>query len=271
GNTVVSRYTAAGDRTQGDAASEQVVLTQEQPAANHNGGMLAFGPDGYLYIGLGDGGGANDTYGNGQNMNTFLGKILRIDVNGGDADNDQAYGIPQDNPFVNDEEARPEIWATGLRNPWRFSFDRETGDLYIGDVGQNTYEWVNYQPANVKEGRNYGWPITEGNHCFQEEECDRDGLTPPVLEYTHDEGCSITGGYVYRGEEYPALQGAYLFGDYCSGRLWTGYHDASGKWGMAQMAETGRSISSFGEDEAGELYLTDLQEGVVYRITARGR
>ncbi len=268
GDTVVARYTAPGDRTQGDPESEQVVLTQDQPAANHNGGMLAFGPDGYLYIGLGDGGGAGDQFGNGQNPDTFLAKILRIDVNAG---GEQPYTVPRDNPFVGQEGTRPEIWATGLRNPWRFSFDRGTGDLYIGDVGQNRYEWVNYQPAGLREGRNYGWPITEGNHCFDAENCDRTGLTPPVAEYTHDDGnCSITGGYVYRGARYPQLRGSYVFGDYCSGQLWTLARNGENEWVMTEMTDTDRTISSFGEDEAGELYLTDIQDGAVYRVTAEG-
>jgi glucose/arabinose dehydrogenase len=268
GDTVVARYTAPGDHARGDPESEQVVLTQDQPAANHNGGMLAFGPDGYLYIGLGDGGGAGDTYDNGQNPDTFLAKILRIDVNAG---GEQPYAVPPDNPFVGREGTRPEIWATGLRNPWRFSFDRGTGDLYIGDVGQASYEWVEYQPAGSRGGQNYGWPITEGSHCYREEGCDRDGLTPPVAEYTHEQGQAITGGYVYRGSRYPRLRGAYIFGDYGSGRLWTLARDAAGRWVMTEMADTEHSISSFGEDEAGELYLTDLQEGTVYRVTGRPR
>jgi len=268
GNDTVARYTATGDRREGDTASEQIVLSQEDPAANHNGGMLAFGPDGYLYISFGDGGGAGDTYGNGQNNDTFLAKILRIDVNSG---GDRPYSVPQDNPFVDEEGTRPEIWAKGLRNAWRFSFDRETRDLYIADVGQNAWEWVAFQPAGDKVGRNYGWPITEGNHCYEAEQCDRTGLTAPVAEYSHSIGQSITGGYVYRGENSPALRGAYIFGDYVSGLLWTLYRNAAGRWVMTQVLDTDRNISSFGEDEAGELYLTDLQEGAVYTITGRPR
>ncbi|MDQ3327740.1 MAG: PQQ-dependent sugar dehydrogenase [Chloroflexota bacterium] len=268
GNDTVARYTAPGDHREGDTASEQIVLSQEDPAANHNGGMLAFGSDGYLYISFGDGGGAGDTYNNGQNNDTFLAKILRIDVNTG---GDRPYSVPPDNPFVDEEGTRPEIWAKGLRNAWRFSFDRETRDLYIADVGQNAWEWVLFQPAGDMDGRNYGWPITEGNHCYEAEECDRTGLTAPVAEYSHDIGQSITGGYVYRGEGSPALRGAYIFGDYVSGVLWTLYRNDAGRWVMTQAMDTDRSISSFGEDEAGELYLTDLQEGAVYTITGRPR
>ena len=268
GNNTVARYTATGNRREGDIATEQIVLSQEDPAANHNGGMLAFGPDGYLYIAFGDGGGAGDTYGNGQNNNTFLAKILRIDVNTG---GDRPYSVPQDNPFVDQEGTRPEIWATGLRNPWRFSFDRESGDLYIADVGQNAWEYVYFQAADDRGGHNYGWPITEGNHCYEAEECNREGLTPPVAEYSHNVGQSITGGYVYQGERSPALRGAYLFGDYVSGILFTLHRNAADRWVTTEAISTGRSISSFGEDEAGELYLTDLQEGTVYRISGRPR
>ncbi len=263
GDSVISRFTAPGDRQRADAGSERVVLTEDQPAANHNGGMLAFGRDGYLYAGFGDGGGANDQFGNGQNRNTLLGKILRIDVNRG-----SPYAIPQDNPFRGEEGVRAEIYAYGLRNPWRFSFDRDTGDLYIGDVGQGQYEWVLYQRAGTKGGQNYGWPITEGDHCFLEEGCNREGITPPVTEYTHDLGCSITGGYVYRGERYPALRGAYLFGDYCDGRVWTLHRDRAGKWIQTEMLQEEISISSFGEDEAGEVYITDLASGNVYQVAA---
>lgn len=268
GNNTVARYTATGDRREGDTGSEQIVLSQEDPAANHNGGMLAFGPDGYLYIGFGDGGGAGDTYGNGQNNDTFLAKILRIDVN---ADGDRPYTVPKNNPFVDEEGTRPEIWAKGLRNPWRFSFDRGTGDLYIADVGQSEWEYVYFQAADDKSGHNYGWPITEGSHCYDAEECDREGLTPPVAEYSHDVGQSVTGGYVYRGERSPALRGAYIFGDYVSGILFTLHRNAADRWVTTRALDTDRNISSFGEDEAGELYLTDLQEGTVYRITGRPR
>ncbi|HEY1013206.1 MAG TPA: PQQ-dependent sugar dehydrogenase [Herpetosiphonaceae bacterium] len=265
GDTVLARFGLAADGQRGDPASEQVILTQEQPAANHNGGMLAFGPDGLLYAGLGDGGGANDTYENAQNLRSLLGKILRLDVDGG-----QPYAAPADNPFVGDAAARPEIWAYGLRNPWRFSFDRASGDLYIGDVGQNRYEWLHWQPAASKGGQNYGWPIVEGSHCLRGDSCATAGLTPPILEYEHSQGCVITGGYVYRGAAYPFMQGTYVFADYCSGRVWGLNRAADGAWAKRDLLESGANISSFGEDEAGELYVVDLG-GTVYRLTAQQR
>jgi glucose/arabinose dehydrogenase len=266
GDNVVARFGLTPDGRAGDPASERRLIVQPDPAANHNGGMLAFGPDGFLYIGLGDGGGQNDRYRNGQNRRALLGKLLRVDVDRGDP-----YAIPPDNPFVGDPDARPEIWAYGLRNPWRFSFDRATDDLYIGDVGQNRYEWVHFQPAGDRGGRNYGWPIVEGDHCLQGEGCDRAGLTPPVAEYPHSQGCSITGGYVYRGARYPLLFGVYLFGDFCSGRLWALTRDGAGAWATSEMLDTEVNLSSFGEDEAGEVYLTDLSRGIVYRLTAHQR
>jgi glucose/arabinose dehydrogenase len=220
GDTVVSRFSMPAGWTPGsppvaDPGSEMPLLKLDQPAGNHNGGHLAFGPDGYLYIGTGDGGGAGDRYGNGQNGATLLGAMLRIDVDGG-----EPYVIPADNPFVGDPGVRDEIWALGLRNPWRYSFDRLTGDLWIADVGQNVYEEVDFQPAAHTGGWNYGWPIMEGNHCFPADvSCDRAGLTLPLLEYDHTLGCSITGGYVYRGQEFSDFQGVYVFGDFCTGRI----------------------------------------------------
>jgi glucose/arabinose dehydrogenase len=209
GDTVVSRFAVSGDPDQVDPASEMVLLKLPQPAANHNGGHLAFGPDGYLYIGTGDGGAAGDRFGNGQNGRTLLGAMLRLDVAGG-----QPYTVPPDNPFVGNQDVRDEIWALGLRNPWRYSFDRQTGDLYIADVGQNQYEEVNIQLAGNPGGQNYGWPIMEATHCFPAgQACDPTDLTLPVAEYDHSQGCSVTGGYVYRGQEYPMLTGIYLFGD----------------------------------------------------------
>jgi len=266
GDTVVSRFAVSGDPDRADPASEMVLLTLPQPAANHNGGNLAFGPDGYLYIGTGDGGAAGDRFGNGQNGRTLLGAMLRLDVDGG-----QPYAVPPDNPFVGDPDVLDEIWALGLRNPWRYSFDRQTGDLYIADVGQNQYEEVNVQLTDNSGGQNYGWPIMEATHCFPEDRaCDPTGLTLPVTEYNHSQGCSVTGGYVYRGQEYPALTGIYLFGDYCSGRIW-GLARGDGKWQVSELARVDARISAFGEDEAGELYLADLGGGTVYKITARSR
>jgi glucose/arabinose dehydrogenase len=273
GNTVVSRFRVTGNANLADAASEVKLLGIKQPAANHNGGMLAFGPDGYLYIGMGDGGGANDRYGNGQNPQTLLGKMLRLDVRGSAA---KPYAVPPSNPWVtarwNGQAVRGEIWALGLRNPWRFSFDRKTGDLWIADVGQNRYEEIDRVPAGasgkVQGGLNFGWPIMEGTHCFPETaSCRRTGLTLPVSDYSHGEdGCSVTGGYVYRGAAIPALVGAYLYGDYCSGRIWALTPAAGGAWRSQLMLNSGLSLSSFGEDQIGELYVTDLQGGAVYRL-----
>lgn len=267
GNTVVSRFSVTDDPNVADAASEQVVLRQEQPFANHNGGMLAFGPDGYLYIGFGDGGSGGDPHGNAQRLDTWLGKILRIDVDPDAVPEGETYAIPGDNPFVDEDGALPEIWAYGLRNPWRFSFDTGTGDLWIGDVGQGVIEEVDYLPADLEPGQNLGWNITEGTACYLEDGCDRSGFLLPVLEYTHDEGgCSITGGYVYRGDQIPGLAGTYLFGDYCSGLLWGGGRNADGDWVKSAPIETGFGISSFGEDSTGNIYLTDLDGGGVYKI-----
>lgn len=262
GATVVSEFVRSADR-RGDPASERVVLTVEQPFGNHNGGMLAFGPDGYLYIGLGDGGSADDPQGNGQRLNTLLGKILRIDVDG-----QEPYGIPADNPFVG-VDARPEIWSYGLRNPWRFSFDRLTHGMFIGDVGQNTREEVDAEPAGVG-GRNYGWNIVEGDRCLLRSPCAQQGLTPPVVAYGRDGNCSVTGGYVYRGARFPNLYGGYVFSDYCSGILWGIDAEAALERGTARIVELGDTPlnpSSFGEDEAGELYIVHAS-GSVHRIVA---
>ena len=267
GDTVLSRFAVGADPDRADPASEVVLLTVDQPAANHNGGHLAFGPDGYLYVGLGDGGGAGDRYGNGQNPSTLLGKMLRLDVDGS-----QPYAVPRDNPFVTRLDVRAEIWAIGLRNPWRYSFDRLTGDLYIADVGQELYEEINLQPARSLGGQNYGWPIMEGMHCYPETQaCDGTGLTLPVAEYDHSQGCSVTGGYVYRGKQFPALSGIYVFGDYCSGRIWGSARDSQGQWRMAELQQVSMQLSSFGEDETGELYLVDMRRGDLFKIEALPR
>lgn len=265
GDTVISAWTVSQDPNRADAGSESVVLSVDQPAGNHNGGHLVFGPDGYLYVGLGDGGGGGDTYGNGQNGQTLLGAMLRLDVDGA-----QPYAIPQDNPFVDDPAVRDEIWAIGLRNPWRYSFDRLTGDLYIADVGQNAYEEVNFQPAGGG-GENYGWPIMEGLHCFRGEGCETAGLVMPIWEYDHSAGCSITGGHVYRGSRYPMLQGIYLVGDYCSGTIWGLAPGEDGSWQSAVLEQTNARLTSFGEDEAGELYLVDRSSGTLYHLAAQAR
>ena len=262
GDTVISRFQANDERTLADPGSETVLLQQEQPASNHNGGMIAFGPDGYLYAGLGDGGGAGDRYDNGQNLETILGTLIRVDVEG-----DQAVA-PADNPFVGQDGVRPEIWAYGLRNPWRFSFDHASGDLWIGDVGQGQWEEINRQPAGGPGGANYGWPITEGTHCYDADTCDRAGLTEPVAEYEHGTECSVTGGYVYRGALQPALQGIYFYGDYCSGQIWGLAANADGQWQEAELLDSDAQISSFGETETGEVLLVDYN-GVVYRLVSQ--
>ncbi len=265
GDTMVARFSVGDDPELADPDSELVVLTQAQPAGNHNGGHLAFGPDGYLYIGLGDGGAAGDQFGNGQNGATWLAAMLRLDVD------TEPFALPPDNPFLVSSAVRGEIWAIGLRNPWRYSFDRLTGDLYIADVGQNKYEEVHFQPVGSTGGENYGWPILEGSHCYPEDngQCNMTGLELPVVEYDHSQGCSITGGYVYRGSAYPALYGVYLFGDYCSGRIWGLARDAAGVWQVAELAQQDFRLSSFGEGEDGELYLVAMDQGKLYRLVSR--
>jgi glucose/arabinose dehydrogenase len=264
GNSVVSRFSVSLDPAQAEPASEMVLLTVNQPAANHNGGHLAFGPDGYLYVAFGDGGGAADQYGHGQNLRTFLGAMLRLDVDG-----EMPYSVPPSSPFVGDGAVRDEIWAVGLRNPWRYTFDRLTGDLYIADVGQNRFEEVNVQPADSRGGENYGWPIMEGLHCFPEDRsCDKAGLTLPVAEYDHSQGCSITGGYVYRGQEFPQLYGIYLFADYCSGTIWGMGRGSDGRWQTAAVAQTGFNPTAFGEDESGEIYVVNVRNGGLYKLLA---
>jgi glucose/arabinose dehydrogenase len=260
GDTVISRFQVTADPDAADPASEQVLLQIDQPAANHNGGLVKFGPDGFLYIGMGDGGRAGDPWGNAQNPEALLGKLLRIDVDGG-----EPYAIPADNPFAGGG-GRPEIWATGLRNPWRFSFDRADGTLFIADVGQNQFEEVNVQPA-AAAGLNYGWNITEAQECYAASGCDTANLVAPATQYSHDEGCSITGGYVYRGAEFPALAGTYIFGDYCSGRIWTlrGSGDA---WQREDALQVDFQVASFGEDQAGELYITGIDDGTLYKVVA---
>jgi glucose/arabinose dehydrogenase len=265
GDTVVARYQVSGDPDLADPASGSVVLTQKQPFANHNGGNLVFGPDGYLYIGLGDGGSGGDPFGNAQNGGTWLGKLLRIDVHGA-----AAYAIPEDNPFVNTPGTLPEIWATGLRNPWRYSFDRATGDLYIGDVGQDKWEEVDFVPAGSGGGQNFGWNVGEGNHCYKPaNNCNLGRFAPAAAEYAHGGGdCAVVGGYVYRGAAFEAMQGAYLYADECSGRMWSLSRDANGAWSTADLGRAGVNISAFGEDDSGELYVTGFDDGVVYRVTA---
>jgi glucose/arabinose dehydrogenase len=269
GDTVISRFSVGSDPNAADPASEFVVLRLDQPAQNHNGGHLLFGPDGHLWIGTGDGGAANDRFGNGQNPDTLLGKMLRLDVT---SDPAQPYVIPADNPWIqagwNGKDVRDEIWGVGLRNPWRYSFDRATGDLWIADVGQNVYEEVHFVPAGSPGGLNFGWPIMEGTHCFPDSaECDRTGLEIPVADYAHQGQCSVTGGYVYRGGALPELAGAYVYGDFCSGEIWA-LTPQDGGWQNRLLVDTDAAISSFGEDAAGELYVLDL-DGAVFRLAAQ--
>jgi len=263
GTSKVVRYHATDPETV-DAGSALEILSVDQPYTNHNGGLVAFGPDGMLYVGLGDGGSGGDPLGNGQNKGTLLGTILRLDVDGA-----TPYAIPADNPFVGEAGSRGEIWAYGLRNPWRFSFDRGTGDLYIGDVGQGEREEVDVQPAASTGGENYGWNVMEGTSCYNAASCQMQGLTLPVAEYTHAEGCSITGGSVYRGTAVPVLQDKYLYADYCAG--WV----RSLTYAGGQVVESqdwpdlspGGSVTSFGEDGNGELYIMTL-DGKLFRVVA---
>jgi len=257
GNTSIDSFRVGSDPDRAAPATRKKLLGIVQPFANHNGGQLAFGPDGFLYIGTGDGGSGGDPHGNGQSKDTLLGKILRIDVRSGTT----PYAVPKANPFGN------EIWAYGLRNPWRFSFDRETGDLYIADVGQNEVEEIDFQPAGAGAGANYGWSVMEGSRCFKKRGCKSDGLTLPVAEYLQGKGdCSVTGGYVYRGS-IEKLRGIYFFGDFCSGRIW-GLRKSGASWSTQLLTDTTYSISTFGEDENGELYLADYDSGTIYRIGA---
>ena len=266
GSLVLARYLkSAGDPDLADPNSATILLTIPKIYSNHNGGTLAFGVDGYLYWSIGDGGGGGDPDNNGQNLNSLLGKILRLDVNSG-----SPYGIPVSNPFYSDPSPsiRKEIWAYGLRNPWRFSFDRLTNDLYIGDVGQSTREEIDFQPAGSTGGENYGWRVMEGSLCYDPSTgCDQTGKVLPVAEYDHSIGCSVTGGYVYRGVKYPGLQGQYFYGDFCSGLFFSLYNDPVNGWTSTQVADTLYAISTFGEDEEGELYLADYATGKIYQIT----
>lgn len=262
GRSQVSTFRPGANPDVLDPATEQPVITVDQPYANHNGGHVAFGPDGFLYFGLGDGGSGGDPQGNGQDRADLLGSLLRLDL-----DHGLPYTVPPSNPFVGQAGIRGELWNWGLRNPWRFSFDRSTGDLYIADVGQNKWEEVDVQPASSAGGENYGWAIMEGDHCYGSNSCDKTGLVLPVTEYGHGDGCSITGGYVYRGQAIPALVGTYFYGDYCNGWIRSfvyrnGTATEASSW---PALDTKQQITSFGEDAQGELYVV-LANGSIYRI-----
>jgi glucose/arabinose dehydrogenase len=260
GDTRVERYTVTAVPKLADPTSAKLILTVDQPFGNHNGGLIAFGPDGMLYIGMGDGGSGGDPLRHGQNRNTLLGALLRIDVDGGDP-----YAVPPDNPFVGSPGARGEIWAYGLRNPWRFAFDREAGTLYIADVGQNRWEEVNVV-SDAAGGLNYGWNIMEGAHCFATDPCDNSGLVLPAIEYGHADGCSVIGGYVYRGTSIPAIRGHYLYADFCAGFL-RSFRFADGivadkrQWNVGDLGQ----VTSFGEDSQGAIYILS-NNGRVYRL-----
>ncbi len=261
GDTRIERYRVGADRNRADPASAKLILGVAQQFPNHNGGLVVFGPDGKLYVGMGDGGSGGDPQGHGQNRATLLGDILRIDVDAGDP-----YGIPADNPYVGQSASRGEIWASGVRNPWRFSFDREAGLLYVADVGQSALEEINVVPAG-SGGLNYGWNVMEGSRCYRPAEgCTRTGLVVPVLEYGHAEGCSVTGGYVYRGSRIPALRGHYFYSDFCRGWIRSFRHQGGQaldprEWEVGDVD----NVLSFGEDAAGELYVLSTN-GRVYRI-----
>jgi glucose/arabinose dehydrogenase len=263
GDTVIARYTADQQAAVARADSEKILLQVDQPYANHNGGGLAFGPDGFLYIGLGDGGSANDPEGRGQNPDTMLGKLLRIDVDGGDP-----YAIPADNPFAQGGGSA-EIWALGLRNPWRFSFDSLTGDLYIGDVGQNQWEEIDYLPAGSPGGTNFGWNYREGANEFEGVPPAGLELVDPVFQYPHPEGCSVSGGRVYRGSALPEMNGIYIFGDYCTGTVWGLFRAGDGSWQNQVLFTGGLTPSAFGVDDAGELYLVEHNNGVVLKLARK--
>lgn len=263
GDTVIARYQVSENPDVANPDSARVLMTIGQPYPNHNGGQVVFGPDGYLYVGMGDGGAANDPQNNGQTLSTLLGAILRLDV-----DNAEPYGVPDNNPFVNVEGARPEIWSYGWRNPWRIAFDPATNDMVIGDVGQNEYEEINVELAGTPGGQNYGWRLLEGRHCFNPRECDPAslGVVLPIAEYDHGQGCSVTGGYVYRGARFPGLTGIYFYGDFCSGTIWGLRHEPDGRWSELELLRTDVSISSFGQDETGEVYLVNHQ-GNIFQIS----
>jgi glucose/arabinose dehydrogenase len=272
GDTEIARFrVSTDDPDRADPRSGVVLLEIQQPYSNHNGGQLQFGPDGYLYVGMGDGGAGGDPHCNGQRPAGLLAKMLRLDVDAHAAE-PPYYGIPADNPFRGPGDPADEVWAVGLRNPWRFSFDRSTGDLWIGDVGQNEIEEVDFVERGKGSGANFGWNVKEGTRCFSSscssEPCRSNRFVDPVVEYDHGRGdCSVTGGYVYRGQGVPELAGWYVYGDFCSGRLWRVRRDG-GRWRSEELALKAPTVSTFGEDSSGELYVATLG-GDLYRFAAR--
>ena len=273
GDTVIAEYKRSREAANRAApGSARVVLGFDQPFANHNGGHLAFGPDGYLYIATGDGGSAGDPQGNGQRRDTLLGKILRIDVD--ERTSERGYGIPEDNPFRGEPGVRPEIWSYGLRNPWRFSFDRRTDAMWIGDVGQSALEEIDFEPASSEGGVNWGWDLKEGSQCYPSEtECEAvqvgANLRDPIAEYSHDFGCSVTGGHVYRGQRFPAMRGYYFFADYCTGIFWTLDTRAGAGQEEVLRLRSDQTISSFGENGSGEIFVVD-HGGEIFRLVPSG-
>ncbi len=263
GHTVIAMYRVGANPDQADRDSETVLLQIQQPFSNHNGGALRFGPDDMLWIAMGDGGSGGDPRNYAQTRTALLGKMLRLDV---ESQPGRAL-VPPDNPFVGDSSWRPEIWSRGLRNPWRFSFDRLTGDVWIGDVGQDAFEEVNFAPRSSRGGENYGWNPKEGKSCFLRN-CSSEGLVDPVADYPHSQGCSVTGGYVYRGTRSPGLRGTFLYGDFCSGRMW-GARREGASWVVRVVATGAGAISTFGEDEDGEIYVADHNSGRIARIEGR--
>jgi glucose/arabinose dehydrogenase len=261
--TVIAEYQETATN-QADPNRERILLTVDQPFANHKGGQLAFGPDGFLYLGLGDGGGGGDPNGNGQSLGTWLGKILRIDVD--QTSTGLPYAIPSDNPFVSMASARPEIWAYGFRNPWRFSFERGGTRLFCGDVGQNKFEEIDL----VQKGGNFGWNIMEGAHCFNPSSgCDMNGLILPIFEYDHSEGSAVIGGYVYKGSSIPSLNGVYVFGDLSGGKIWGLQEMSPGTWTRSTLVSKALTVSSFGQDENGELYVVDYGGGNLLKLASQ--
>ncbi len=259
--SVISRFSVSEDNPNlADPNTELVILEVAQPYSNHNGGQTIFGPDGLLYVGLGDGGSGGDPQRNGQNLTALLGKILRIDVSA--LDSNGGYSIPPNNPFAGRDDAKEEIWAYGLRYPWRFTFDRETGEMWAADVGQNRAEEVDI----IRPGLNYGWNVMEGFECFRQSSCDQSGLVLPIVEYGRDDGCSVTGGYVYRGSRLPSLYGAYVYGDFCSGKIWALRYDGSSVTKHEELIDSRLGISSFAEDLDGELYILSFDSRIYHLV-----